>query len=447
MKIDLFQMSQMSLVKNKKILLYTYILFHISLLAIIIWKTQPWITGDSNRFLALADSFGSSEGFGLKSGEIFEPEGWRMPGYPFFIFFAKLIGNNSNFGIILLQTVLYIASIWLVWKITTKIFGYPTNIIFLLLSSIYPFVMYSIGQISPEIPTVFLLSLAVFLLLKPSNPRIIAAAFLIGLSAYFRPNLLLLNGVLFFSFLLFNYRNWRKPALVLITAFLVAAPYTIRNYLTFGKLTPLPVITGTGNPLMIAAWSSKISTNSIVKYGMHGEITDELKQSGMLEQISEINERVGVPKETIFVTPESYPTNELKLKANELLIDGAYHNIYNNPLGFIKVVSINSVRMWFSSTFPENYPWWFRTILLLEGIIIALLGLIGLVIALKNRNKENNFIIIFLFGLLSYFIVTLSWSHTEARYTISVRLFVLMFASYAIYKLLRFSKYRILKRD
>lgn len=429
----------LELVKNKKTLFLVFVLVHIFVLTIVVWKTYPWITGDSDRYLALSSSFGSSEGFGLKSNGIFEPEGWRMPGYPLFIFISNTVINNSHFGIILLQAILYIVSVWLVWKITSEIFNHSTATIFLLLSSGYPFVMYSVGQISPEIPTVFLLSLAVYLLLKPTTKRVLVAVILVSLSAYFRPNLLLLNGVILFCFFLFNYRDWRKPALVLITAVLMAAPYTVRNYVVFGKLTPLPVISGAGNPLMIAVWSSKISLKSLIKYARR-ENTEELTKSGMLEQISEINRKVGVPEDTIYVTPESYPTNETKLRSNELLLEQAYLNISNDPLSFAKVVSLNAVRMWFSSTFPENYPFLFGMILLAQGILVAFLGLVGSLIAVKSSTDHSRFIVFLLCGMSVYFILTLSWSHTEARYTISIRLFVIMFASYAIYEICKLLK-------
>lgn len=426
-------------------LFFFFMLFQIPPLILIIWAKSPWITGDSVRYLNLSESLRNNQGYGLENIGGFEPEAVRMPGYPLFIAFCKIIGADSNFSIILLQAVLYCASIWLVWRITVKLFGQMSGFIFLCLSSVYPFIMYSVGQISPEIPTVFLLSLAVFILLEKSDWRIISATTLLGASAYFRPNLIFLSIFLFLSILIADRRSWRKALLVAVTAILVASPWVIRNYLIFEKLTPITVIRGTGNSLMLAFWSSRVPQRSLINYGLKGEIDEELKQSGMIEQISEINRQIGVPEETSFIALEPYPTNETKIKADKLLGEAALKNILEDPLVYIKVVILNSIRMWFSSHFPDNFPLGLKIILLIEGIVVVLLGLVGLLKALMNKTKENSFLLILLCGMLSYFIITLSWSHTEARYTISIRLFVLTFASYTVYEILRLAKIRFFK--
>jgi len=428
--------------KSNNVLFFFLILFHIPPLFLMIWKNNPWLTGDSNRYLALSEALRNNQGYGLDNIGGFESEGVRMPGYPLLIAVCKIVGADSNFSIILLQAVLYCISVWLVWRITVKLFGQMSGFIFLCLSSVYPFVMYSVGQISPEISTVFLLSLAVYLLLEKSNWRIILATASLGVSAYFRPNLIFLSVFLFLSIVIADRRSWRKSLLVVGTAILVASPWVIRNYLVFERLTPITVIRGTGNSLMLAFWSSRVSQRSLINYGMKGEVDEELKQSGMIERISEINRQIGVPEETFFAALEPYPTNETKIKADKLLGEAALQNISENPLAFIKLMLLNSVRMWFSSNFPDAYPVGLKVILLVEGILVALLGLLGLLKALMNNISENNFLLILLCGMLSYFIITLSWSHTEARYTISIRLFVIMFASYAVHEIYKLTKNR-----
>lgn len=423
--------------KNRKLLSMLLIGIHFFVLFVIVWKTYPWTNGDSRRYLALAESLRNGNGYGLLTDNGFEPEGMRMPGYPTFILLGRIVGGNSAFAVICSQIVLYVASVWLVWRTTIKLFGEKSGFIFLALTAFYPFIMYSVGQISPEIPTVFLVALAVFLVLDLAVWRIAAATALLGISAYFRPNLIFLTIVFFGSLLIANRRNWRKSLIVAAVAVLIAAPFAVRNYAVFGKLTPIPFLKATGNSLMLATWSSRISFNSLIRYGMMDkyDITDEVKQSGMLEQIGEINRRVGVPEETNFLSMEAYPNNEAKMQADELLRQGAYRNIREDPIGYIKVVMSNAARMWFTSQLPDNYPSPLKAVLVAEGVLAALLGLIGLIIALRNREERNNFIVLLLCGVLLYFVITLSWSHTEARYTISARLFVLMFAAKAVYEL------------
>lgn len=440
-----FSFIKLWLDKNEKLLSILFIGIHFFVLWGIVWKTYPGTNGDTRRYLALAESLRNGNGYGLITDNGFESEGMRAPGYPVFILIGKSIGGDSNLAVILLQAVLYLASIWLVYRITVKLFGRKSGIIFLGLSAIYPFIMYSVGQISPEIPTVFLITLAVFLVLETSTWRIVAAVALLGASAYFRPNLIFLSVVFFISLLIANRRNWQKSLLVVATAVLIASPFALRNYAIFGKLTPIPILGATGNSLMLATWSSRISFNSLIRYGMMDkyDITDEIRRSGMLEQIAGINRQIGVPEDTSFVSMEVYPTNETKMKADELLRQAAYRNISENPFGYARVVVSNSVRMWFTSQLPDNYPRLLKAALVAEGVFVALFAVIGLITALRNRDEQNNFIVILLCGLLLYFVLTLSWSHTEARYTISVRLFILMFAAKAIYELVKLSAARL----
>lgn len=440
-----FSFIKLWLDKNEKLLSILFIGIHFFVLCGIVWKTYPGTNGDTRRYLALAESLRNGNGYGLITDNGFESEGMRAPGYPVFILIGKSIGGDSNLAVILLQAVLYLASIWLVYRITVKLFGRKSGIIFLGLSAIYPFIMYSVGQISPEIPTVFLITLAVFLVLETSTWRIVAAVALLGASAYFRPNLIFLSVVFFISLLIANRRNWQKSLLVIATAVLIASPFALRNYAIFGKLTPIPILGATGNSLMLATWSSRISFNSLIRYGMMDkyDITDEIRRSGMLEQIAGINRQIGVPEDTSFVSMEVYPTNETKMKADELLRQAAYRNISENPFGYARVVVSNSVRMWFTSQLPDNYPRLLKAALVAEGVFVALFAVIGLITALRSRDEQNNFIVILLCGLLLYFVLTLSWSHTEARYTISVRLFILMFAAKAIYELVKLSAARL----
>lgn len=436
-----------SLMRNKKYLLFVSGAIHFTMLAIIIWKSSPWITGDSGRYLVLATSLTSGEGFGIATINGFEPEGMRAPGYSIFILIVRSVAGNSDFSIILFQSLMYLALIWLVWKICRQIFNDECAMIFLLISALYPFLMYSAGQISPEIPTAFLLASAVWLLLKPSFGRVLGAAALIAVAAYFRPNLIFLDAVLLTALFIKNIRDWRKPLLVLVTTIIIVAPFAARNYIVFGKSTPLPVIRGTGNSLMLTYWMTKISINSLVKYGMYGEVTPEVKDSGMVEQIAEINRKVGVPENTLFVTLESYPTNETKMKADELLGEYAVRNIAASPFAYLKTVAKNSVRMWFTSELPDEYSLKLKLALWINGIAFALLGACGVVMAFLKRNENNRLIITFLSGVFLYFIATLSWLHTEARYTITARAFLLMFAAYAIYEFYKFGKTFVWKNN
>ncbi|MBO0722000.1 MAG: glycosyltransferase family 39 protein [Blastocatellia bacterium] len=210
---------------------------HLLPLAVLVVKTVPWTTGDSERYIRLADSLSRGLGFGLGNETSFEPEGMRMPGYPLFIAASRLVAGHNNWGIVLAQVALFLASVWFIYKVAVKAFGALTGLVFLAFSAVYPFVAFSACQISPETPVVFLVSLAFFLLSDPTARRVALAALLIGLSTYFRPNLILLNFALAAALVLMNRRNYRKALLMIIIAIVVAFPWAIRNFRLFGIFT------------------------------------------------------------------------------------------------------------------------------------------------------------------------------------------------------------------
>lgn len=419
------------------------LLLHLLPLAALLIKTSPWITGDSARYLALAESISSGHGFSLENNGLFEPEGWRMPGYPLFIAICRAVTGGNNWGIVVGQSILFLLSVWLVWKVTTRVFGELTGLLFLLLSAGYPFVAYSAGQISPEIPCVFLLSLAFFLLSRGSAGDVALAALLIALSAYFRPNLLPLNAALMLAILISDSRAYKRVLIVAIVLVTTVTPWAVRNYSQFNVLTPLPVIRSTGNSLLLATWQSRISARSLIEYGMKGNITPEMATSGMLEQVGNLNRQIGVPESTVFVSPEAYPTNESKLKADTLFTQAALSNIRSWPLTYLKSSAVNALRMWFSANLPGNIPPLIRFGLIAEGALILILGVAGAVQALLKANQTSKPVIYSCVAMLLYFSLTLCWLHTEARYTIPARLFLLMFAAYFISSIYSFLQSRL----
>lgn len=402
---------------------------HLLPLAALIVKTAPWTTGDSGRYIGLSESLLRGRGFGLGDETSFEPEGWRMPGYPIFIAASRFITGHNNLGIVLIQAALFLASVWFVYKVAIRAFGELTGFVFLVFSAVYPFVAYSAGQLSPEMPAVFSVSLAFFLLSDPTTRRVALAALLIGLSAYVRPNLLLLNFALAAALVLINRHNYRKALLMIAIAIIVAFPWAMRNYRLFGVFTPLPAIKGSGFSLLLATWQSRVSIPSLIEYGMNGNLTSEVRLSGMADQISNLNRRLGVPENTLFITPESYPGNQVKRKADALFTEAAFANIENYPVEYLKSCFINTLRVWFSAYFPGKIPSVIRYGLLAEGILAMIMGLGGVFITMRGFDERQKLVLILFTMTFLYFSLTLCWLHTEARYTIPARLPLLLFAA------------------
>ena len=403
---------------------------HLLPLVALILINVPWITADSGRYIALSESLAQGRGFGLGAEASYEPEGWRLPGYPVIVAVGRFIAFGNNWGIVLIQSALFLASVWFVYQIAVKTFGALTGLAFLMFSAIYPFVAYSVGQISPEITSVFLITLAFFLLSELTTSRVASAAILIGLSAYVRPNLILLNFALASALVLIDRRrNYRKALLMIGVAVIVALPWAARNYMAFGKFTPMPVIKGSGVSLLIATWQSRISTGSMIEYGMRGNFNAEARSNGMADQISDLNRRLGVPENTIFVSPEAYSGNQAKIKADQLFAQTALSNIREYPGAYLKSALKNSMRMWFSANFPGSVPGVINFGLLVEGILVLIFGIAGAFITLREGDDRQRAVSILFVMTFVYFSATLCWLHTEARYTIPARLLLLLFAA------------------
>lgn len=412
-----------------------FVLQGMVLLALVI-KTIPWLTSDSERYMGLAAAFGSDKGFGLGSGAAFEPEGMRMPGYPLLIYVCQLLLSGA-LGVVICQCLLLLASVWIVWRVATKVFGETTALIFLALSSIYPFVAYSACQISPEIPTVFLVAAIFFLMLRTTWTRFALAGLMIALAAYFRPNLLLLGVFLAPACVLADRRLLLKALLMLIVFGLTLFPWALRNYQIFGVFTPVTVYRGTGLSLFLATWQNRVSVPSLVEYGMGRQRTPELQQSGMLTQVSALNEEIGVAPETIFVTMELFPGNDKKARVDAVYTRAAISNIKAAPLTYLLGSAKNMARMWFTAYLPESLPFILRLVLVLEGVLVFILGIAGTALAIiRTRvDKESRLIVFAAASAFLYFTLTLCWLHTEARYTIPVRLILLMLAAYGLKRL------------
>jgi 4-amino-4-deoxy-L-arabinose transferase-like glycosyltransferase len=413
------------------------VLFLIQALVVIavVVRAHPWVTGDSMRYVALAELLQEGQGFGLIVDGEYEPEGWRMPGYPVFIAASRILFGESLLPIIIAQGVLFLVSVWLVYRAAWKLFGQPMAIVFLALSSAYPFVAYNVGQISAEIPTVFLVALAFFLLTLETSWAASATGAAFGLAAYFRPNLFLLGLVVAAAYLLANRRAHAKAGLIALGTVAAVLPWTVRNYTVFGRFTPTPVIKGTGHSTLLATWQSRVPVSSLVDYGMRGSVTDEMRRLGMAEQIADLNRRLGMPENTVFVTPESYPTNEKKMEADRLFGEAAFTNIKSWPLTYLRSSLVNMFRIWFSAQMT-GVPQPLKGVLILQGVLCFLAGILGLVLALQRLAPAGRPFVYAAVGACAYFTVTLCWLHTEARYTIPIRLILLLFSAYALTHLL-----------
>ena len=177
---------------------------HIFVIFLLCYISNPWMHGDSRDYLLLADSL--SQGyFGITTIDGFQLEGLRLPAYPLIVYFYQSLFGKNFLGLIIIQAILYLLSIFLIWRMLDKFFNRAIGLIFLAILLPYPFIAYTSCLILTEAWCLFLLTAMVYLLVNYSNSRFetiatIGASLLLGISFYFRPNLFPLSVAIFLGY-------------------------------------------------------------------------------------------------------------------------------------------------------------------------------------------------------------------------------------------------------
>lgn len=423
-------------VRFERKVIFSLFIFHALVFFFIAFLTNP-ITGDTPRYFELTDNLANNRFFGTMTANGFEPEGIRLFGYPLFILLCDILPGERILDVILVQGVLYLLSLFFVWKIVERNFNKQTALIFLLLLFFYPFIAYQSALIMPENVCLFLLIFTVFVLdfsLRKNFPLtgFAVAGFLLALTIYFRSNLLPLPFFLAFI-LLFIFKQNRKAVLFLpFVAILTILPAAIYNYQTFNKLSPVPVYGGMQTSVWMATWHARISTDSILRY-RRGELTPELTASGMLQQLADVNRKIGIGEDFFPINMGYYPDNPTRERVQNEYGKVAIENIFGTPFVYLKSCFLNMFRMWFSAHLSfQNYSKILEYYLLVSGFTVFILGFAGMILLLKNPLYRFQPFVIVSASIIIFHSITLCWLHTEARYTIPARLFLAAFAAFVV---------------
>jgi hypothetical protein len=174
----------------------------------------------------------------------------RPPGYAAFLREVYATLGRSFFTVQLVQNILDSATPVIILLLGVRLCGRGAGFVGGFLAAISPHLGYASNLISPDALSALPLGCASLLLaatalgLPVDLRRAAGAGFLLGLSAWLRPNLVL-AGPFFAAALVLACRDRRaalRPALVLAAAAaLTIAPITLRNYLIFGEFVPISI--------------------------------------------------------------------------------------------------------------------------------------------------------------------------------------------------------------
>jgi len=348
---------------------------------------RPWMTPDSRLYLELAQNL-SEAGF-VADGL---PNPLRVPGYPWFLNVLIVRLGFSLPSVIAAQMALYLASVWI---IAYRVVPPDNRLIFLLLTVFYPFPLFYSATLMSEALAIFCVALIVGLLCHAKSVvSYVLAGAMVGLGALLRTDLLpvivAVVGVAWYR------RQFAGAALSALAAFLVLLPYMIWNHYTFQRFTPVPVASTIGQSLYLASWESSLELEDLV-YLSGGQLTERAEQSGFASEV-----------------------RRLRPGGSEAVMKAAVERMKESPLD----TALHSLNGTWRLLNTGHYPR-FNWVLQIFSHMIWLLGLLGIFLAVIRQH--------FLVPLSVFLAVLIPHLplHTEARYTASIRLILLLYAAIA----------------
>jgi hypothetical protein len=215
------------------------------------------------------------------------------------------------------------------------------------------------------------------------------------------------------------------PLCVVVAVF----PYALWNRAHFGRLTPVPVAGALGTSLYLATWQEKVPLSDLLPL-YEGRATERAIRSGLIQEVIELNRRVGAPPLTSPFDPQRYPTQRMQIEITKVSRDKAIERIKEHPADYAKHVMWNTVRLWITGEYPKSVPTVARAALTFIAVFTMFAGSIGALLAIFGRERFRKWRPAAL--VMFYPLAIHIWIHTEARYTAAARPLLLLFAALAI---------------
>jgi hypothetical protein len=204
------------------VLLITGLALNLLIVALLCCNT----TWDSLEYATLARNLAAGNGYSL---DPVTPSGWRLPVYPLLLaLLIKLFGSYDS--IYYLQALINTCTLLIVYKIARRL-SPQTNRYLIVLSTLLlsiPLVASSVWLLTEGV-NAFLVCSAFLLLLKE---RYVFAGALFGLAALCR-----VENIVIALVLIVLLRNLRHSLALVLPLVLILAPWLVRNYSIYGKVT------------------------------------------------------------------------------------------------------------------------------------------------------------------------------------------------------------------
>lgn len=206
--------------------------------------SPPDLADDTDTYLRLAQNLVEGKGYTL-NGEV--PTRVRTPTYPVFLTLIRLVFGSDPRFVLIAQSILGILTTYFTYLIAQRLFDRRVGLLAAFITACYPALIYYDTRILRESLTSFLVVSTVLVAVssqKQTRARQIGAGTLIGVVSMCRPELMLLFVPVLY---LINRpqlalgRVIRSGALVALPILVLWVPWTVRNYIHFGNLSPVAI--------------------------------------------------------------------------------------------------------------------------------------------------------------------------------------------------------------
>lgn len=352
------------------------------------------------------------------------------PGYPIYLAIVSFLVSDSDSVRIVQILCLSVAPV-IVFLVGLKLFSPAIGAVAGLLAAISPQISYNAAFLLPDslsaLPVVLSL---LFLLRTIKNMRgfdALLAGVLVGVSCWFRPNVLLLP--LFFSAFIFfvvpRPMRLRLSLPVLLGAAFLVAPLTIRNYVVFNAVAPVSIGAG---------WNILAGIADYNHSGKFGLCRTDLGQA----------EREAIAHGRPDYKASLYNPDGVMRDAARM--EKALEIIRSEPVWFAGIVLQRALMILRLERVPpiatgksesggqtraERLACFLRPFQL-PFVSAVMLPLFALGVLLIGRNREHRTTLVILLLIPFYFVAVHSFVHTEYRYLIGVQHIVPIVVAYAL---------------
>jgi dolichol-phosphate mannosyltransferase len=201
---------------------------------------------DSRDYVALARNVVAGNGLSLSKVAPFQPSASRAPVYPVFLGLIYSIAGESREGLLIAQSVVFAIGCALLVSLAALLFNRRVALVTCLVFSLNPYFARWAGSVLTEAVYMTLLIACVFVFTKgllASSTHLLALSGAIwAVATLCRPLTLVLLPLMLITVYLFLPRlsgRGAKVATILLAGLLTIAPWTIRNWVSFGMFIPV----------------------------------------------------------------------------------------------------------------------------------------------------------------------------------------------------------------